>query len=67
MLTTTLINPEIIAVLAKRGHGDKILISDGNYPLDTKSGNVKKVYLALEKDLPTVIAIIILKLKKRKE
>jgi len=58
MLTTKLINPEIMAVLAKCGHGDKILISDGNYPLDSKSGDAKKVYLALEKDCPTATQVL---------
>ena len=58
MLTTKLINPEIMAVLAKCGHGDKILISDANYPVDSKSGNAKKVYLALEKDCPTATQVL---------
>ena len=58
MLTTKLINPEIMAVLAKCGHGDKILISDANYPLDSKSGNAEKVYLALEKDCPTATQVV---------
>ena len=58
MLTTKLINPEIMAVLAKCGHGDKILISDANYPLDSKSGDAKKVYLALEKDCPTATQVL---------
>ena len=58
MLTTKLINPEIMAVLAKCGHGDKILISDGNYPLDSKSGDAKKIYLALEKDCPTATQVL---------
>ena len=50
MLTTKLTNPEIMAVISKCGHGDKILITDGNYPLDSKTGNAKKVYLSLTKD-----------------
>ena len=58
MLTTKLINPEIMAVLAKCGHGDKILISDANYPLYSKSGDAKKVYLALEKDCPTATNVL---------
>lgn len=58
MLTTKLINPEIMTILAKCGHGDKILISDGNYPLDSKSGNAKKVYLALEKDCLTATKVL---------
>ena len=58
MLTARLINPEIMAVLAKCGHGDKILIADGNYPLDSKSGNAAKVYLALEKNCPAATEVL---------
>ena len=38
MLTGKLIHPDIMAALALCGHGDKVLIADGNYPLDSKSG-----------------------------
>ncbi len=58
MLTTKLINPEIMAVFAKCGHGDKIFISDANYPLDSKSGNSKKVYLAPERDCTTATMVL---------
>ncbi len=42
MLTTDLIHPEIMGAIALCGHGDKILISDGNYPLSSQSGDAKK-------------------------
>lgn len=58
MLTTRLINPQIISVLSKCGHGDKILISDGNYPIDLRSGDAEKIYIALEKDCPTVTKVV---------
>lgn len=58
MLTTKLTNPEIMAVISKCGHGDKILITDGNYPLDSKTGNAKKVYLSLTKDCPTATQVL---------
>ena len=45
MVTTSLIHPEIIAALARCGHGSKILIADGNYPLAEKSGEAAKVFL----------------------
>ncbi|GAA1796971.1 RbsD/FucU family protein [Brevibacterium celere] len=32
MLTTPLTHPELLAALARCGHGTKILIADGNYP-----------------------------------
>jgi len=35
VLKTTLIHPEILAVLAASGHGSQVLISDGNFPHQT--------------------------------
>ena len=58
MLTTGLINPDLIKAIALCGHGDKILISDGNYPLDSKCGNAKKIYLALSRNCPSVTKVL---------
>lgn len=58
MLTTKCIHPEIIAAVAHAGHGDKILIADGNFPLQMKCSNSKLVYLGLERDLPTVPEVL---------
>ena len=58
MLSTKLINPEIIAALAKCGHGSKVLIADGNYPLAEKSGNAKKVFLGVMPGTPTVTEVL---------
>lgn len=58
VLTIGLIHPQLLEAIAKCGHGDKILISDGNYPLDSKSGNAEKIYLGLSKDCPTVTDIL---------
>ncbi|MBO4358816.1 MAG: RbsD/FucU family protein [Erysipelotrichaceae bacterium] len=58
MLTTKLINPEIMAALSKCGHGSKVLIADGNYPLAEKSGNSKKVFLGVKPGLPTVTDVL---------
>ena len=33
MLKNACINPEIMKAISLCGHGDKILIADGNYPL----------------------------------
>ncbi len=52
------INPEIMRTLALCGHGDKILIADGNYPLDAKSGMAEKVYLGVSAGIPTVTAVL---------
>jgi len=32
MLTTPITHPELLAALARCGHGSKILLADGNYP-----------------------------------
>lgn len=58
MLKNSCINPHIMSILAYCGHGDKILIVDGNYPLAYKSGNAEKVYLGLTKGQPTVTEVL---------
>ena len=58
MLKGTLIHPDLMAALALCGHGDKVLISDGNYPLDSKTGNAEKIYLGLKPGLPTVTDVL---------
>ena len=58
MLTSSLIHPEIMRVLSLCGHGDKILIADGNYPLDSESGSAPKVYLGLTAGIPTVTQVL---------
>lgn len=58
MLKTTCVNPEIMKAIAYCGHGDKVLIADGNYPLASKSGNAAKIYLGVTKGLPSVIDVL---------
>lgn len=58
MLKTTCIHPEIMKVLSLCGHGDKILIADGNYPLNSKSGDAAKVYLGLTSGKPEVTEVL---------
>lgn len=58
MLKGTLIHPDLMAALALCGHGDKVLIADGNYPLDSKTGNAEKIYLGLKPGLPTVTDVL---------
>lgn len=58
MLRGELIHPDIMAALALCGHGDKVLIADGNYPLDSKTRNAEKVYLGLTPGLPTVTDVL---------
>lgn len=58
MLTGKLIHPELMRVLSLCGHGDKVLIADGNYPLAAKSGDAEKVYLGLTPGTPSVTAVL---------
>lgn len=58
MLKGKLIHPDIVAALALCGHGDKVLIADGNYPLDSKTGEAETVYLGLTPGLPTVTQVL---------
>ena len=47
-----------MAALALCGHGDKVLIADGNYPLDSKTGDAELVYLVLTPGQPTVTDVL---------
>lgn len=58
MLTTTCMNPCILEALSYCGHGSKILIADGNYPLLEKTGDAKKIYLGLCPGTPTVTEVL---------
>ena len=59
MLKTKLIHPQILAALARAGHGSKVLISDGNYPHWTTRGkNTEVVYLNLAPGKFTVTEVL---------
>lgn len=59
MLKSKLIHPEIMSALATCGHGDQILLVDGNYPLASATNlNAKKVYLGLEAGVPSVSSVL---------
>ena len=58
MLKSGCIHPGILSTLSLCGHGDKILIADGNYPLASKSGDAIKVYLGLTEEIPTVTQVL---------
>ena len=51
MLKGKLIHPELIHQLALCGHGSKILIADGNYPLEEKSSGIITAEYSLPWDL----------------
>lgn len=59
MLKTACINPDLMGLLAQCGHGDKVLIADGNYPLDSNTGSeTAKIYLGLTHGIPTVTQVL---------
>ncbi len=48
MLKIPLVHPEILAALGKSGHGARVLIADGDYPVITTRGkNCAVVHLNL--------------------
>ncbi|MBL4954816.1 RbsD/FucU family protein [Neobacillus sp. YIM B02564] len=59
MLITECIHPKLLEVVASCGHGDKILIADGNYPLNSCTNvNTTKVFLGLAPNLPSVTDVL---------
>jgi L-fucose mutarotase len=59
MVKSKLTHPQILAALARAGHGSRVLISDGNFPHWTKRGpNAEVVYLNLAPGLPTVTDVL---------
>ena len=59
MLTTTLLHPEILRVLARGGHHSRVLIADGNYPAATKRGpRAKLISLNLAPGIVTVAQVL---------
>ena len=59
MLTYRLLQPEILQALAEAGHGSRVLIADGNYPLATATAaQARRVYLNLAPDLVRVTDVL---------
>ena len=59
MLKLNLLHPEILEALGSNGHGARILIADGNFPVSTKTpAACKKVFLNLAPDMLTVTDIL---------
>ena len=58
MLKGKMIHPEIMEALSLCGHGCKILIADGNYPLKARTAGARRVYLGLTPGLPTVTDVL---------
>ncbi|HTI15999.1 MAG TPA: RbsD/FucU family protein [Dictyobacter sp.] len=59
MLYSKLTHPMILQALAAAGHGSKVLIADGNYPLSTKTfSGAELVYLNLRPGQVTVTDVL---------
>ena len=58
MLKGGCIHPHLLRALALCGHGDKVLIADGNYPLASLSGQAEKIYLGVLPDLPRLTDVL---------
>ena len=59
MLRYRLLHPEILAGLARAGHGSKVLIADGNYPFATGSHPAApRVFLNLSPGLVKVTDVL---------
>jgi L-fucose mutarotase len=59
MLRYRLLQPDILRALAEGGHGGRVLIADGNYPLATGSRDgARRVYLNLAPDRLRVTDIL---------
>lgn len=60
MLTTPITHPELLAALARCGHGSKILLADGNYPHVTGvPATAKRIALNVTPGLLTVDQILL--------
>jgi len=59
MLKTSLLHPEILRALAAAGHGSRVLIADGNYPLSTATpATAARVHLNLRPGCVTVTEVL---------
>jgi L-fucose mutarotase len=59
VLRTRLLHPQILEALGEAGHGARVLIADGNYPLGTKSNPAgSRVYLNLAPGRLGVIEVL---------
>jgi L-fucose mutarotase len=59
MLKGRLLHPELLRALGQAGHGAKVLLADGNYPLSIKSpAAAARVYLNLAPGVVTVTDVL---------
>ena len=59
MLKSRLIHPELAGALAAAGHGAKVLLADGNYPLSTRTPpDAARIYLNLAPGVVSVTQVL---------
>ncbi|MBS1157135.1 MAG: hypothetical protein H6R07_3059 [Proteobacteria bacterium] len=59
MLKTKLLHPDILRVLGSSGHFSRILIADGNFPVQSLAGpNATKVFLNLTAGIPKATEVL---------
>ncbi|MPZ73703.1 MAG: RbsD or FucU transport [Nitriliruptorales bacterium] len=59
MLRYRLIHPEILGALAAAGHGSRVLLADGHYPVSTgAAAGVPRVWLNLAPNRLTVVEVL---------
>jgi L-fucose mutarotase len=59
MLKGRLLHPELLRALAAAGHGAKVLLADGNYPVSTQAPpSAARVYLNLAPGLISVTDVL---------
>ncbi|MBB2901883.1 L-fucose mutarotase [Kineococcus radiotolerans] len=59
MLTYDLLHPQLLAGLAAAGHGDRVVLADGNFPLRAGTNpSVPIVHLNLRPGLVTVLDVL---------
>ena len=59
MLKTKLLHPEILSALGKAGHGSRVLIADGNYPVATAANPLAaRVFLNLAPGLVSATDVL---------
>lgn len=58
MLKTACTNPVILSALSRSGHGDKVAIVSGNYPVDSHCPGIPTAYVGLRPGLPDTVEVL---------
>jgi L-fucose mutarotase len=59
VLRYRLIHPEVLAALAAAGHGSRVLVADGHYPVSTGvAPSATRVFLNLAPDVPSTPEVL---------